>query len=398
MKTLYFECNMGAAGDMLMAALLELLPDKQAFLDRMNGLIPGVAVSAGPSEKCGVLGTHVRVSVHGTEEGEHEHEHGHERDHHHGRNAMGDIARLINGLDVPESVRADALAVYDLIAQAESAVHGRPVEQVHFHEVGALDAVADIVGVCLLIGELAPERIVASPVHVGSGQVRCAHGVLPVPAPATARLLTGIPAYGGAVRGELCTPTGAALLKYFAASFGEMPAMRVERIGYGMGEKDFEAANCVRAMLGETDAHGDTVVELCCNLDDMTPEAVGFAMERLLEFGALDAFTVPIGMKKSRPAVLLSCLCRAEKRAEMTALLFKHTTTLGVRVYSCERHILSRSERTVETTFGAVRVKEAYGCGVKREKAEYEDLAKIARERDISLAEAAALVGEYPCR
>ncbi|MCE5236331.1 MAG: nickel pincer cofactor biosynthesis protein LarC [Eubacteriales bacterium] len=386
MKTLYFECNMGAAGDMLMAALLELLPQKEAFLNRMNGLISGVTVAAEPSEKCGILGTHVHVSVHGEEEGEHDHEH------HHDHSGMGEIARLISGLDVPEKVRADALAVYGLIAKAESEVHGRPVEQVHFHEVGALDAVADIVGVCLLMHELKPERVAASPVHVGSGQVRCAHGLLPVPAPATALLLKGIPVYGGAVRGELCTPTGAALLRHFVAAFGEMPAMRVEKVGYGMGKKDFEAANCVRAMLGETEENGDTALELCCNLDDMTPEAVGFAMERLLAFGALDVYTVPVGMKKSRPGVMLCCLCHAEKREEMVKLLFRHTTTLGVRVCAYERHTLSRAERVAETGLGPVRVKEASGYGVRREKPEYEDLAKIAREKGISLAEAAEMV------
>lgn len=403
MKTLYFECNMGAAGDMLMAALLELLPEKEAFLNRMNGLISGVSVTAGITEKCGISGTHVHVSVHGEEEGEHEHEHGH-HEHHHDHSGMGEIARLIDGLDVPEKVRADALAVYDLIAKAESEVHGRPVEQVHFHEVGALDAVADIVGVCLLMHELKPERVAASPVHVGSGQVRCAHGLLPVPAPATALLLKGIPVYGGAVRGELCTPTGAALLRHFVADFGEMPAMRVEKIGYGMGKKDFEAANCVRAMLGETAEsvaaagsgataeNGDTALELCCNLDDMTPEAVGFAMERLLAYGALDAYTVPIGMKKSRPGIMLCCLCHAEKREEMVKLLFRHTTTLGVRVRAYERHTLSRAEYIAETGLGPVRVKEASGYGVKREKPEFEDLARIAREKGISLAEAAEMV------
>ena len=247
---------------------------------------------------------------------------------------MGEIRHILSHLDIPESVRIDAEAVYQLIAQAESHAHGRPVEEVHFHEVGTLDAVTDVVAVCWLLHDLAPEKIVASPVHVGCGQVRCAHGILPVPAPATAFILQGVPTYGGAVQGELCTPTGAALLKHFAQSFGPSPVMRVEKIGYGMGKKDFEAANCVRAMLGQTQEGRETIVELCCNLDDMTPEALGFAQERLWEAGALDVYTTAVGMKKNRPGVLLTCMCREEDREKLLSLLFAHTTTLGAVSYT----------------------------------------------------------------
>ncbi len=301
---------------------------------------------------------------------------------------MHDIEHIIMGhLDLPDSVKEHAMAVYGLIAAAESHAHGAPVEQIHFHEVGTLDAVADVVGVCLLLDMLKPDRIVASPIHVGCGEVRCAHGILPVPAPATAHILQGVPTYGGAVRGELCTPTGAALLKHFVSRFGEMPVMRVEKIGYGMGKKDFERANCVRAMLGETQDTGDRIAELCCNLDDMTPEAVGFAMERLFEAGALDVYTTPIGMKKCRPGVLLTCMCKEEDKEKMVGLLFRHTTTLGIRESLCSRYTLSRGLRTEETPYGPVRIKTAAGWGVRREKPEYEDLASIARKREISLSE-----------
>ncbi len=414
MKTLYLECNMGAAGDMLMAALLELLPDKQAFINRMNGFnLPGVNIVAEPSVKCGIRGTHIAVTVHGAEEVDngapppHEHDHKHlhehdevhdhhhdhefEHDHHHEHSGMDEISHMIGQLALPEKVREDALAVYRLLAEAESFVHGKPVEHVHFHEVGTMDAVADIVGVCLLMHELAPERVLASPIHVGSGQVRCTHGILPVPAPATAHLLRGVPTYGGAVRGELCTPTGAALLKHFVEEFGAMPVMSVNQIGYGMGKKDFEAANCVRALLGETANSGEEIAELCCNLDDMTPEAIGFAMEQLFACGALDVYTAPIGMKKSRPGILLSCMCHLDKREDMIRLIFKHTTTLGIREYICNRYTLHRSERSIQTQYGAVRVKEASGWGVRREKVEYEDAAKIAREKGCSLFDAAKL-------
>ena len=398
MKTLYFDCGMGAAGDMLTAALLELHPDPEQFMARLNRLgLPGVHFEAEKAVKCGITGTHMAVTVHGEAEGEHhhhhDHEHEHEHHHHHEHHSLHDIAHIVSHLDVPESVRADILAVYDLIAQAESHVHGQSVTEIHFHEVGTMDAVADVTAVCLLIHELAPERIIASPVNVGGGTVHCAHGILPVPAPATAWLLRDIPTYGGVIQSELCTPTGAALLKHFVQSFGAQPMMQVERIGYGCGQKDFETSNCVRALLGETaEQSGDEVAELCCNLDDMTPEAVGFAMDTLLDAGALDVFTTPIGMKKNRPGILLTCLCRPEQREEMVRLLFRHTTTLGVRETLCNRYTLDRTVETVETDCGAVRIKRASGWGVERKKAEYDDLARIAREKGISLAEAEKLV------
>ena len=425
MKTLYLECNMGAAGDMLTAALLELHPDPQGFVERMNRLgLPGVVFAAQPAVKCGITGTQVSVTVGGEEEEshdvplhshvhetaqdeahpghthdhvhvhdhdhehthDHEHSHGHEHGHgHHHHAGMGDIRHILSHLDIPQPVRQDAEAVYQLIAQAESHAHGRPVEEIHFHEVGTLDAVTDVVAVCWLLHDLAPEQIVASPVHVGCGQVRCAHGILPVPAPATAYILQGVPTYGGSVQGELCTPTGAALLKHFVQRFGPSPVMRVEKTGYGMGKKDFEAANCVRAMLGQTQEESATIAQLACNLDDMTPEALGFAQERLWEAGALDVTTAPIGMKKNRPGVQLTCLCRLEDREKLVSVLFAHTTTLGVRESLCTRYTLARSQRTVETEHGPVRVKEARGWGVTREKPEYEDVANIAREHGLTL-------------
>ena len=429
MKTLYLECNMGAAGDMLTAALLELHPDPQGFVERMNRLgLPGVVFAAQPAVKCGITGTQVSVTVGGEEEEshdvplhshvhetaqdeahpghahghdhehghehthdhehihDHEHSHGHEHGHgHHHHAGMGDIRHILSHLDIPQPVRQDAEAVYQLIAQAESHAHGRPVEEIHFHEVGTLDAVTDVVAVCWLLHDLAPEQIVASPVHVGCGQVRCAHGILPVPAPATAYILQGVPTYGGSVQGELCTPTGAALLKHFVQRFGPSPVMRVEKTGYGMGKTDFEAANCVRAMLGQTQEESAAIAQLACNLDDMTPEALGFAQERLWEAGALDVTTAPIGMKKNRPGVQLTCLCRLEDREKLVSVLFAHTTTLGVRESLCTRYTLARSQRTVETEHGPVRVKEARGWGVTREKPEYEDVANIAREQGLTL-------------
>ena len=380
MRTLYLDCGMGAAGDMLTAALLELLPDRDAFVEELNTLsIPGVSFSAEKCEKCGILGTHMAVTVYGEEESDHPHHH------HHGH--LGDIRGIVNGLPIPTMVKLDILSVYEEIAQAESHVHGVPVEQIHFHEVGTMDAIADVTAVCLLLHRLAPDKIIVSPVHVGSGQVRCAHGILPVPAPATSYLLRGIPIYGGSIAGELCTPTGAALIKHFATEFGEMPVMTVSAIGYGMGKKEFPRANCVRALLGESEDPADEIVELRCNVDDMTGEAIGFALEQLLGSGALDAFTVPIGMKKSRPGVLITVLCREDRKDTMIRLLLKHTTTLGVREFPCQRYTLNRTVETVDTPYGPIRKKVSSGYGVRREKYEYEDLSKIAREQGLSIVE-----------
>ncbi len=325
------------------------------------------------------------MRIEGDEEGETPH-------HHHHHTSVREMRERIERLAVPERVKADARAVFDAIAEAESAVHGEKVENVHLHEVGSWDALADVLAVCWLMDELEPDQILASPVHVGSGMVKCAHGLLPVPAPATERLLRGIPIYQGELRGELCTPTGAALLRHYARDFVPMPRLRVEKCGFGTGKKDFPAANGLRALWGETEEAGERVLELVCNLDDMSGEAVGFAMERLLDAGALDVTTTPIGMKKSRPGIMLTCMCRAEQRDMMLRLLFRHTTTLGVREYACARYTLSRSMRSEETPYGALRVKRAEGWGVRREKPEYEDLAKIARKQDISLREAAEAV------
>ena len=378
MKTLYIDCGMGAAGDMLAAALLELLPDKQAFLTQMNDLgLPGVEISAQRTVKCGITGTHFRVAIQGREEDEH----------HHAHSGLGQISSLVEALPIPTMVKLDVLAVYRLIAQAESQVHGVPVEHIHLHEVGALDAVADITAVCLLLHRLNVEQIVASPVHVGSGSVCCAHGVLPVPAPATALLLQGIPSYGGEIAGELCTPTGAALLKHFVQKFGPQPMMATQAVGYGMGKKDFPRANCLRVLLGDTQQPGEEILELRCNLDDMTGEALGFAQERLLEAGALDVFTTAIGMKKCRPGILLTVLCRESDREKLVQCLFRHTTTLGIRETLCQRHTLARYVEHVETPWGQVRKKVSTGQGIYREKYEYEDLARLAKEHGVSLQE-----------
>lgn len=458
MKLLYLDCGMGAAGDMLGAALAELLPDdaRDAFTSELNAAgIPGVHVSLDPSVKCGITGTHLTVTVNGTEEKEgghshshehshhdhqhnhahdhshshdhhqdysHEHSHSHDHHHDHSHRSLHDIHHIIDDLKLPEAVRTDILAVYRLIAEAESKAHDKPVSEIHFHEVGTMDAIADIASVCLLLHKLAPDQIIASPIHVGSGQVKCAHGILPVPAPATAYILKDIPIYSGSIQGELCTPTGAALLKHFVTRFDQMPLMTPASTGYGMGTKDFPAANCVRAILGESFAENqaETICELSCNVDDMTGEDIAFAIETFLQNGALDAFTVPCTMKKGRPGVLVTVLCKDPDQKQMTKLILQHTTTLGVRSAIKKRWVLSRTEsetvipdemlanvtapdmpagsktQELKTTGNdcTIRSKTSTGFGITRNKYEHDDLEKIARTYGLTLAQVRALLAD----
>lgn len=416
MKTLFFECNMGAAGDMLMSALYEIYEQKDVFLATMNRVFTPyhITLSAESVTKCGVLGTSLHVSIDGEEElpeGHHTHEDAHadtpdshEHTHHH--TSYASILSEIDSLDLPEKVRTDAKAIYHLLGEAEAKVHGSTLEQIHFHEVGSLDALADITGCALLLSMLAPDEILCSPIHVGSGFVRCAHGVLPVPAPATAELLKGIPFYTGAIASELCTPTGAAILKYYVSRFCSMPSLQTEAVGYGMGHKDFEIANCVRVFSGtpfkentpapsaespeSTDDYDfpddDSVLCISCNLDDMTGEALGLATEILMAAGALDVFTIPIQMKKSRPGILLSCICKPEEKDKFTGLFFLHTSTRGVRYQTYSRAKLESTFEMRPTAYGDIRIKKSSGYGIEKEKAEFEDLKSVILKNHCSLS------------
>jgi|GEM_PF-58191 len=450
-KVLYIECGMGAAGDMLTGAIIDMSKNKEGVVRLLNSIgIPGVEYSAVRDSKCGIVGTHVRVTVDGVSEDEvhgdvhrddyHEHHssrHHDTHEHHsdgnheylsgghngtHEHRGLADVEAIINSLNIPDKTKQDAVNVYRLIAEAESHAHGCEVSQVHFHEVGQMDAIADVVAVCLLILSLSPDKIYVSPINVGSGTVRTAHGILPVPAPATAYLLKGVPTYSSAVKRvdsgksfmsdcELCTPTGAALLRYFADEFTEMPAMRLINTGYGTGTKDFEQANCVRIMMGmidescktaghpsgdrvsdrsnqdtdirtsqssarSKDCGCDEVVELCCNIDDMTGEEIGYATELLMRCGAKDVYTTPIGMKKGRPGVLLTCLCAPSDVEQFTKLIFANTTTIGIRTSTMQRFTLDRHSDVVRTPMGEIRTKISEGYGVRKVKPEYDDVVK----------------------
>lgn len=441
MKLLYFECGMGAAGDMLMSALYELCAEKELFLKSMNDAFAPfhVTLSADSCIKCGIRGTHITVSVDGEEEGhshssagqaahlhhssghdahshtsaEHE-EHTHHTSELHGPSEQHDnpghshhhasyrsVLDKIASLPFPSRVKEDAAAIYQLIGEAESRVHDTELDQIHFHEVGTLDALADVVGCALLIEMISPDQILCSPIHAGSGFVHCAHGILPVPAPATAELLKGIPYYTGSIESELCTPTGAAVLKHFTEKFLSMPAMITESIGYGMGNRDFAAANCVRAFLGERFEEGrtserndsedvfqtdDSVLSISCNIDDMTGEALGLAAEILLSAGALDVLTIPVQMKKNRPGILLTCICERKDRERMTGLFFLHTSTRGVRYQIYERAKLHSEFETKNTPYGKIRMKKSSGYGIEKEKPEFEDVKAAILENNYTIS------------
>lgn len=425
MKTLYLECGMGAAGDMITAALIDLFKEPEQIIDKLNRIgIPKVKYVIEDSEKCGIKGMHVRVLVDGIEEApadmdesfaheemndhmhndhmhnDHihdEHVHDHQPGHHaHHHSSMHDIENIIQGLNVNDNVKKNAVEVYKLIAEAESKVHGKTVDEIHFHEVGSLDAVADVVAVCYLIDGLNPDNIIASPVRMGYGHVHCAHGILPVPAPATALILQKMPVYAGELEGEFCTPTGAALLKHFVKEYGNMPVMSIGNTGYGMGSKNFPIANCLRAYIGENaDSDGmyekdkihDRIIELRCNLDDMAPEDIAYATELLMNEGACDVYTLNIQMKKNRPGIMLCCMCKQNEKEKFAGLIFKHTSTIGIREYECNRYILKRENIVIDTGYGKVQAKKSEGYGTKKIKAEYEDIARIAKETGLPISE-----------
>ncbi len=373
MKTLYLECKCGASGDMVAAALYDACGRDYELLSEMQSAAPeGVKIYAKDCLRKDVSGTLFTVEC---------------ESHGHVHRSLSDVNAIIDSFLFPAAVKARAKAVYKRIASAEARVHGSTESEVRFHEVGGIKAVTNVVCSCFLLNAVAPERVICSSVNVGGGTVRCAHGTLPVPTPATAELLKGIPVYS---KGdcEMCTTTGAALLAEFADSFGEMPPMVLSSTGYGMGGKDLpDVVNCLRAFTGQSDAAFEETAELVCNIDDMTGEALGYACEKLMKEGALDCSLINIQMKKNRPGVMLVCLCRLEDSEKFAGLIFKHTTTIGVRMSKVNRYRLQRETFRRETEFGEVTFKRSYGAGVNKIKPEYEDVAAIAERTGLSIAE-----------
>ncbi len=381
MKVLYLECNAGASGDMVLGALSDLLDDPKDFARMMESAgIPHVKTTLENSDVFGIAGIRAHISVDGAEEG-------HEGHRHHEHHTLSNVIGVIEGLNVSDKVKEDAVAIYRTIAEAEAEAHGQPVDLIHFHEVGALDAVADIVGACMLFETIAPSRVIASPVRTGFGQVHCAHGLLPVPAPATAAILKGIPVYAGDEEGEFCTPTGAAILKHFADEFNNMPTLAFDRVGIGLGSKQYRTANLLRAFLGNAENDLPVIDEITCDIDDMTPEDIGGVIELLLSNGALDAFIRPCIMKKGRPGFELTCLTRKDDTEDISMTILAHTSTIGLRIHEAKRYAMSSRFETYRTDFGDVRIKVSEGFGLRKWKPEYNDLVRAADGNGVTLKE-----------
>ncbi len=379
MKTLYLECNAGASGDMILGALSDLLYDpKDAKRIIESAGIPDVEVIVESGEKNHITGTRVRIIAKGQEEGVNEH-------HNHTHRTLSEVIGIIDGLKLSDEVRNNAKEIYTRIAEAESKVHGTSVGEVHFHEVGMLDAIADVVGTCMLIEKISPDYIVSSPLRTGFGYVHCAHGELPIPAPATALLLKGVESYSGDIEGEFTTPTGAALIGFFAEEFGQRPKMSIDDIGVGIGHHDFQIPNIVRAFVGESEEKLFEIYEINCNIDDMTPEDLGHMVDMLLEEGAADATITPIIMKKGRPGHRLTCLCREADKDRLSKLILSNTSTIGLRLWKAERYEMSSHIEVCHTEYGDVRIKVSEGYGIRKWKPEHDDLVKLASENDVSI-------------
>jgi hypothetical protein len=405
-KVLYFDCFAGAAGDMVLGALI----DAGVTLEEVRRALGSLAISPTTiwtervtrtgisATKFCVKGEHAPIDHAHDHERDHEHPHQHhghsrvhtephEEKHHHVHRTLADINRLIDGSALSGTGKDRAKELFTRLGEAEAAIHGTPLDQVHLHEVGALDSIIDIVGTVFAMDALGVERIVASPLNVGGGTVRTAHGVYPVPAPATARLLKNAPIYVGTQKVELVTPTGALLITSYAQEFGPMPPMRVAQIGYGAGNRDFpDMPNVLRVLIGESDttAASQTVVVIEAEIDDMNPQIFGVLMDRLLAQGALDVFYTPIQMKKNRPGTLLSVIATPDAREAMTGTISRETTTIGVRYREMTRECLERRMVTVKTSVGDVRIKVATRNGqILNAAPEFEDCIRLSGEHDV---------------
>lgn len=381
MKTLYFDCAAGASGDMILGALVGAGVDPQQLIDQLKLLgVENYQVSFSRVDRCNLSATRATVEI------------GPEHSHRH----LADLLKIINDSQLSAAVKDRASRVFTLLAEAESEVHNVPIERIHFHEVGALDAIIDIVGACIGFDLLGIERFVCSPLHVGSGTIEIAHGRFPVPPPAVVSLLRGAPIYSTAVTGELVTPTGAAIIKSVTQEFGPLPAMTVGSVGYGAGAREYkDFPNALRVVVGETADKGTVAAEeferlvmLETNIDDMSPQVFGYVMDKAFELGALDCYFTPVQMKKSRPGTLVAILCNPAQQRRLSEMLLIETTTLGVRAYEVERLALERAIVTVETPYGEIDVKEARMNGrLLRAMPEYEQCRKAARAAAVTLHE-----------
>ena len=394
MTVLYFDCFSGASGDMLLGALIDAGVPLAEIRRALGSLaVDPDAVWTEPVVRTGIRAT--KFCVRG-EPGAHTHAGDHRADHEPHR-TLAEIAALIDGSALSATGKARAKALFNRLGEVEAAIHGVPLDQVHLHEVGALDSIIDIVGAVHALEYLGADRVVASPLNVGSGSVRAAHGVYPVPAPATLQLLAGAPVYAGPQKAEMVTPTGALLVAGYAAAFGPLPRMTVRTVGYGAGSRDFpDAPNVLRVVIGEEQAVSDAapsrVVVIEAEIDDMTPQLFGVAMDALLAAGALDVFYTSVQMKKNRPGTLLTVIAPPERRVSLTALIFRETTTIGVRYRESEREVLDRETVVVATAVGPIRVKVARQRGeVLNVSPEFDDCVRAARAAGRPVKEVQAL-------
>ena len=411
MKILFLDLSNGVSGDMFAGALFSLLKEdeRESFLSVVNNCgLPGVVIKPEKTSASGILSYKMHVMIDGKEElpdgerehdHEHEHKHAHDHDHthsethHHGERSIGEINGLIDSLKLQDEDRTRMKEIYGLLSEAEAKAHDKPVSMVHFHELGTYDAIADIMNAVVLMRMIGPGRVVANSVNLGNGKVRCAHGILPVPAPAVANLLTNLPISqknGGKELGELTTPTGAVLVKYFVNSFGEIPEMALESSGYGQGDKDIGSPNVLHALCGYTVSGEDaspTIHEFIFTIDDMRGEDLSFAADCLRDSGAVDVYFTPVFMKKGRPAYVVTVLCPEGAREEILHLIFQHTSTIGLREYVSKRVVLSRHLEKRKTRYGDISVKVSEGYGVRKVKPEYEELVRFAAENDIGIRE-----------
>jgi uncharacterized protein (TIGR00299 family) protein len=401
-RVLYFDCFSGISGDMVLGAFLDAgLP----FDDLKRALgslaMPGYDITAERVLRAGVSATRFSVAEHEHHHGQsHDHHHEHDHSHTHGDNGhaqrtLPEIFVLIDRSALSASGRQRAKALFHRLAEAEAAIHQTPVDRVHLHEVGALDSIIDIVGAVFALEWAGAERVVCSPLNVGGGMVNSAHGLFPVPAPATLKLLGNAPVYSGAVQKELVTPTGALIATSYASSFGPIPPLAIEHVGYGAGTRDNpETPNVLRILIGKAADRlpVDRVVVIECEIDDMNPQLFGSAMDRLYGAGALEVFYVPVQMKKNRPGTLLTVVAPPELRSTLADIVFRETTTIGLRHHEVEREVLQRETVRVDTAVGAVRFKLAWREGrVINAVPEFEDCQAIARARNLSVKDVQAI-------
>jgi len=375
MKTLYFDCFAGASGDMILGAMVAAGVDPDALREQLSLLnVEGFKIDFETTDRSGLSATYARVVT--TDQSKHRH--------------LSHVRRIIEESGVTDAAKELAIRIFIRLAEAEARVHNEPIEKVHFHEVGALDAIVDVVGAAICFDLLKIDRFVCSPLHVGSGMIQMAHGRFPIPPPAVTELLRGVPFYSGDIKGELLTPTGAAIITTVCTEYGPIPHIKVDRTGYGAGTREYDNfPNVLRVLIGETeqdDAASERLWMIETNLDDASPQIIGHVMDRVFDLGALDCYFTPVQMKKNRPGVLLSVLCGPEEKEAVMKLLFLETTTLGVRSYEVERRALRRNVVTVETQYGPIFVKVAYLNGrVVNEMPEFEQCREAAIRADVPL-------------